>query len=154
MGRSQDAILTRIKGLQEDFLGFQREVLIGFLDYDHAKEFLKDEITAAEWDARLNDDAAIQAEMREYMAFAWEKVDNHRGISANRNIDKMTAFAWLLGRDDVIVALDAIPYPQYGAPKLKYLCDMFGFPMPDDEGLRRMAKGESCREICDEGCGR
>lgn len=150
--RSQDEIVARIKAHEagEDFFGFAREALIDALDFDHAKPYLKDGVTAQEWQ-QVTDfgDAA-----REYLAFAIGKIEAHRGISAERSVSKLTEYAWLLGRDDVVSAMDAADYPNYGAPKVKAFAEGMGFPWPDDKELARMARGESCVDDCEGGCGR
>lgn len=156
--RTQDEIVARMEALKaDDMLGFAREVLLVYLDFDHARPFIKSETTREQWDvasppADRTDEGALK-ETREYSAFAWEKVSNHRGISASRNIDKMPAWAWLLGRDDLIDDAMAVGYAQYGAPQLRVLCEGLGFAMPNDEALARMAEGRPCRPGCEEGCG-
>jgi len=96
----------------------------------------------------------MQATTR-YLAFAIRKVVDHRGISAERSVVKLREYAWLLGRDDAVVAMDAAAYPQYGAPKLKAFALAMGLPWPtDDIVLEHMASGQPCSPNCWEGCGR
>jgi hypothetical protein len=149
---TQDEIVTYL-GTHQSWLGFNVQALIPFLDFEHARSFLKDEVTAEEWEpTRLPlTEEGVLAEMREYMEFAWDKVENHRGISANRNVEKMEAWVWLLGRDDVLGRFLAAPYPQYGAPRLAQLCRDLSFPIPDGPGLVNMIAGRPCHEGC-EGC--
>jgi len=156
--RSQQEILERVRALNfgppiEDFLGFRREVLMGSLDYDHVKAWLKDGVTAEAWQP-LTTDTEVLAAAALYLVFAWEKATGHRGISANRSVDKLTEFAWLLGRDDLVEQMDAAPYPQYGVPKLVVFATGLGLTWPPGEDLTRMARGLPCRPGCDEGCGR
>lgn len=148
-----------------DFAG---EALISFLDYDHAKEFLRPEVTAEEWantrhsvggdapaHARVLVGADIPEQMAGYMRFAWGKVEDHRGISAGRSVQKLAALAWLTGDDEILpFSDDNNNYAQYGAPILKYICEKYGLPVPSDEGLLRMAQGLPCVEGCEQGCGR
>lgn len=103
----------------------------------------------------LSDDR-VRDEMRQYMAeVGWDKVLGHRGISAGRTVEKMTAWLWLLGDDEMVrFAEDDSNYPQYGAPILKAICEKYGFPIPDDPAARRMAVGRRCVPDCDEGCAR
>ncbi len=96
---------------------------------------------------------AVLAGMREYMPFAWGKVEDHRGISAERSVTKMEAWIWLLKDDEVLERVKAASYTQYGAPKLKVVCEQYHFPIPDSEAVRRMASGEQCSNSCENGCG-
>lgn len=44
------AIIAKIESLKDtDFLGFKISDLIGYLDYEHAKPYLKPEVTADQW---------------------------------------------------------------------------------------------------------
>jgi hypothetical protein len=152
MSRSQDEIVARIEGItdDEDVLGWSRDVLLGGLDYEHARPYLKPEITEAQWTEAT---ANVETEARNYLAFAIGKIRNHRGISASRSVDKLRAFAWLLGRDDVVAAMDAADYPQYGAPKVKAFAEGMGWDWPDHADLGRMAQGLPCEDTCADGCG-
>ena len=152
--RTQDEIVERMRGLDPvtDFLNWRREVLIGALDFEHAKEFLSPEATAEEW-KDAPDAADVRAEADAYYTFALGKIRDHRGISAERSVLKLTEYAWLLGRDDVVAAMDAAEYEQYGAPKVKAFAAGMGLEWPGEPGLTRMAAGQPCRPGCGEGCG-
>jgi len=88
----------------------------------------------------------------EYLEFAIGKIQGHRGISAGRSVDKLREMAWLLGRDDVMAAMDKADYQNYGAPKIKAFAEGMGLPWPDDEDLARMALGYPCTDDCEGGC--
>src|SRR5258708_17431040 len=122
-------------------LGFTGEALVTFLTFDEAAEVRAKDITAEAWaeTTKLRTREAILAEMTEYMAFAWGKVENHRSISASRSVTKFKAWVWLLGDPDLTA-----DYPQYGAPILREVCERFGFPIPEGSGLPRMANGDPC----------
>lgn len=161
--RTQEEIVTRIREKRDVIFGFEAEVLLPHLDYEHAKEFLKPEASREQWEGlhRNGDveerypltEAAALRDFRSYAEFAWGKAADHRGLSAGRSVEKLTAWAWLLGRDDVLVQVEKTDYAQYGCPKLKVICEAFGFPIPDDEGSQRMMRGEPCVVGCDMGCG-
>ena len=69
-------------------------------------------------------------------------------------MEKLIEYAWLLGRDDVVAAMEAAEYTNYGAPKVKAFAEGMGFPWPtDDPGLTRMADGLPCADDCLNGCG-
>lgn len=149
--RTADEIVAKIDKKQNELLGFWPEVLIEFLTFDDAKPFLKPEATADEWSTPTVQSREIIIEkMRDYMEFAWGKVENHRGISASRSVEKMEAWIWLLGDD---LDLDAIDYAQYGAPKLAAVCERYGFPIPDGAEIKNMINGRPCEPGCGQGCG-
>ncbi|NMC34574.1 MAG: hypothetical protein GYA36_19300 [Veillonellaceae bacterium] len=154
--RTQDEIVKKIRE-SESLFGFEKEVWLPFLDYEHAKPFLKPESTKEMWENVAAEDAVVLEQMRDYAAFGWEKIWDHRGISASRTIEKMKAWLWLLGTpeaDELIKFADADEnYPQYGAPILAKICRAYGFPIPDDAGIARMIEGKPCIDGCDEGCG-
>lgn len=153
--RSQEDIVARIAEIAgDDLFGFAREVLVDALDIDHARPFLIASATAEAWGDGHRDADQIHAAAVDYYNFALGKIENHRGLSADRSVDKLTQFAWLLGRDDVVTAMETAEYAQYGAPKVKAFGEGFGLPWPDDEAMVRMAQGKPCTDGCDEGCDR
>lgn len=130
--------------------------LVVFLKYEHAKKFLKDDVTEEGWNKDYIEYTKenVIKEMREYMEFAWDKASNHRGLSANRSITHFTHWLWLLEDDELLnIAEDGTNYAQYGCPILMQICDKYDLPVPDDEGIRRMARGEYCKPGCTMGCG-
>lgn len=159
--RAAKEIQTRMHEVEgTDFLGFQAEVLIEYLRFEEAREFLKEEARDDPEKAKKWNDATkpptrenLLADMKEYMAFAWGKVEDHRGISAGRSVDKMGSWLWLLEDEEGLRKVKTLPRAQYGAPVLKYVSERYGFPMPDTETARRMMKGEPCVPGCDMGCG-
>jgi hypothetical protein len=153
--RTQEEIVKKVKETEKKFLSFAPEVLLPYLDYDDAKPHIKPEITPDEWEklrSPLTEEAVLK-EAAQYMAtYGWDKAENHRGLSAGRTVDKMETWIWLLGEDDFLKEVEATRYENYGAPKLKLICEHFDWPLSDDEGVLRMAEGLPCRDGCDEGC--
>jgi hypothetical protein len=131
--RTRSEVLQRYKERQEEgrFFDFYNEVLLGYLTGYLTVENVKP----------LDHDS-IRQEAKEYMEFAWGKVIDHRGISANRSINKMEAWCWLLEVEPGTIDFDN--FPMYGAPILKQICLHFGWPMPDDSDAIAMANGEAC----------
>lgn len=129
--RSQDEILARIELRKEsDPLGFERGDYIDFLDFDHAKPYLKEGTTAEEWDEETKDHDAPLDAMRNYMPFAFGKAHGERGISAHRSLYHMTAWAWLSGDDeltDMIVREHNGNYHSYGLEILRKICEHCGW---------------------------
>lgn len=154
--RSQEEILARIETKRGDTLGWAFEVLAEALTFENAKPFLKEEVSEADWEG-LNTVDAVVGRAKEYLDFAVRKASDHRGISAERSTVKLAEYAWLLGRDDVVTAMDAAGYAQYGAPKVKAYGVGMGFWSAEhdsDQDFARMAQGELCSPDCEEGCGR
>lgn len=152
--RSQDEIVARIRAAAtDDWAGWRREVLATALTFEAAEGWRKEDVTAEEWGDPPTLES-LTADTRSYYEFALEKIANHRGISAGRSVEKLTEYAWLLGRDDIVAAMDAADYPQYGAPKVKAFAQGLGWwADPADPELARMADGLPCTDDCDEGCG-
>lgn len=141
----------------DDFFGFTGEVLLPFLPFDQVKEFLKSTAIAEKWEEpELLTHDNIISQMREYMKFALEKAENHRGISAGRSIEKMLAWLWLLSDEEIIIfAKTDGHYQNYGVPILKCIAEKYDFETPAGESwFENMAQGRPCYPGCDEGCGK
>lgn len=152
--RTQPEIRARFDAVRPvDVLGFKAEVLAECMSFEAAEGIRKDGITAEEWgDPPTLEQLTVTA--REYLGFAIEKIQGHRGISASRSVAKLEEYAWLLGRDDIVKAMDEADYPQYGAPKVKAFAEGMGWWADPGEILARMADGLPCEDECVEGCGR
>lgn len=150
-------IFDRIKQVENrDYMGFSTGVLLGYLPYKKAKEFLKEEATEEEWKHDNPSEKQVKGDMEEYMGFALGKVEDHRGISSGRSIEKMTEWLWLLGDDELVnFATDSEHYENYGAPILKKICDKYGIEndILETEAFINMSEGKPCCAECDEGCG-
>lgn len=151
--RTYDEIVQKCHDSDSCF-GFDLQVLVPYLPFEYAKEFLKDNTVEEEWNKKVIPltEEHIKAEMADYMEFAWEKVKDHRGISASRSIEKMVEWCWLLGdNDSVDFASDDKNYAMYGAPILCYISKKYDLPIPWNGDLKRMVKGDPCHEKC-HGC--
>ena len=120
--KTTEQILARIEELKDsDFFGFERSDLIDYLPFEHAKPYLKDGVTADEWEASTKDPVDC---IKEYMDFAWEKANNNRGISASRSMSHMSAWLWLAGEHDFLAKIgDLQDYEYYGKPQLREICE-------------------------------
>ena len=126
--RTDEEILAKMKAVEaDDFFGSIREDLIEFLPFEHAKPFLKDGVTAEQWAPAIKqrDRDTVIGLIRGYMNFAWDKANNGRGLSANRSLNHMQAWLWMLGEDEAADALFA-EYELYGKPQLRAICEHFG----------------------------
>lgn len=140
--------------LSDDFFGHANEVLCPYLSAEEVKPFCEQDADLSDWKQQPLERDTIVAEMAEYMTFAWEKAQDHRGLSAMRSVTKMQAWLWLLGDDETLAyAKNYDNYAQYGAPVLKKICEVYSFPIPDGEEIENMAKGLPCTSGCVMGCG-
>lgn len=124
--RGQDDIVARVQGA-DDMFGWAREVLLPYLGFDHARPFLNDGVTAEQWAECTEDPAVIRDAAHAYYVFALGKIEDERGISAERSVIKLREYAWLMGLDDVVAAMDAAQYSPYGAPKVAAFAAGLGF---------------------------
>lgn len=141
--RTQDEILAKITEWKpQDFFGFKIGDLIGYLDYEHAKEFLKEDTKPEDWKPAINERDFILAEMREYMPFAWEKANGCRGLSAGRSLAHYTAWIWLLGDESNFGDLEQ--YEHYGKDNLRAICEHYGWDASQwDDGQRVNSETEA-----------
>lgn len=127
MIRTQDEIVERIR-LREpkDYFGFEIGEYIAYLDFEHAKEFLKEGTTAEEWNEAIKTRLPPKEAMIDYMPFAFEKAHGQRGISANRSIGHMIAWAWLIndGWATKIETAYGADYRDYGLHILRMICEL------------------------------
>lgn len=127
--RTQKEILKRIRMIKKsDWMGTQQSDLIGYLSFENAKPYLRDGVKRSDWsDLSESDDDTMKdmiiSEILNYMEFAWDKANDCRGISANRSLDHMKAWLWLLGYDHI----DLDEYTHYGKPQLRAICEHFGW---------------------------
>lgn len=151
--RTQEQILARFRTIApgDDEWGFRTDVITdamtlptlqaAFPDHDPQK-------IAEVWQP-----TDVLDHARQYLEFAIGKILDHRGLSASRSVTKLREYAWVLGRDDVVDAMDAAGYAQYGAPKVQAFAQGMGWPWPADVELKRMAAGQLCEPGCEMGCG-
>ena len=139
---------------EEDWGGFIFEVVGVFLSGDEAREFCKPDADLSDWPLEELSEERVLETMRDYMELAWDKARGHRGISADRSVQKMAAWLWILGDDEMVAFAEADDnYAQYGVPILKRISEKYGFPVPSGEDVERMSKGLPCVEGCQGGCG-
>lgn len=160
--RTTAEIITRIEAVQRggDFFGTQTNDLLAALDFEHAKSYLREGVTAEQWaEAMVATEGGIRDAAAGYLEFAVGKALNHRGISASRSVDHFRAWVFLLGTDEQLAQLESTEYEQYGVPQLAVAAEILEIPMTWDAllaaspELANMAKGEPCEPGCDSGCG-
>ncbi len=81
MMKTQEEILARMNGKEhQDLFETQHSDLLIYLDFENAKEFLKEGVTKEEFDKCKKE--SPKWEIKEYMSFALDKCTRHRGLSA------------------------------------------------------------------------
>ncbi|AMM44243.1 hypothetical protein BJD78_gp73 [Arthrobacter phage KellEzio] len=160
--RTQEEILKWARREIEkptDLFGAKATDLLELLDFEHAKEFLKEGTTEEVWKQHwISDEAGIRDSAGKYFPFALEKAGSHRGLSADRATQHFAVWVWVIGTDEQYASYVDTDYSQYGVPKIIKAAEVFGVreeldSLLDDE-LRRMATGLPCTPECMEGCGR
>lgn len=138
--RSQEEIAKEMAEIIEEknFMDFRPEVIIHYLNWEHAKPFLTEEyVKAVESGEKVfkavdTIEECVQ-DFLDYMNFAWGKSINQRGISASRSVAKLGMWAWLMNRQDISDVLnDDYLYNPYGAPALIKACEMLGITVPEE----------------------
>jgi hypothetical protein len=152
--RTQEDILEYLK-THNSFFGFNLDVLLPYLSYAQATELADLAISEEEWNPhRLSSPALYELaynDMKQYFAFALGKAEDHRGLSANRSVEKLCTWAWLLGVDYDFQK--EFSYEQYGVPILAGIGLVFDFELPlEEEWFLNMGQGYACCEDCEEGC--
>lgn len=136
--RTQEEILARIKSHEElkDVFTTHFAImdLLEFLDYDYAKEYVKESITPKEWAKSVVTDPIKK--IKDYMPFAWMKAMDERGLSSIRSVVHMTEWLWLAADYKLFDLLDNGLYGYYGTDALKVICKKYEIPLEDKHGRK------------------
>ncbi|MCT1430595.1 hypothetical protein M3G50_07490 [Brachybacterium muris] len=132
--RTQDQIVARMEDVKPgDVFGFKADLLLGYLDFEHAKPFLKEEATADAWAEAVADIKPPAQAGAEYVPFAVGKIRDERGISASRSVQKFAEWAWLDGQDDLADQIDDDRnYGWYGDQAVRLYTDHYGLTWPEE----------------------
>lgn len=132
LNRTPEEIIKHIQDAN-DMFGFQSEVLVAYLTFEQAKPLLKPDAQASNWGATITDVKEAAQDFLDYMTFAWMKAKDRRGISASRSIEKLAAWLWLMGREDLeeLILRDEL-YNPYGAPALIAVCEKMRVAVPKE----------------------
>lgn len=122
--RTQEEIVERFKARKEyDIFGWEVNEYLYYLDYKHAKPFLKADTKDKSWEIEKMTPAE---KIKDYMKFAWEKANGCRGISAGRSLSHMVAWLWLDGQDKFLEEWHNLEdYEYYGKPQLIAICELY-----------------------------
>lgn len=141
--RNQEEIVARIRAVEErDFFGTERSDLIHYLEFAHAKPFIKDEVTEAEWLKAREEIKSPRDEILKYLPFAWDKANGCRGLSAQRSLAHFKAWVWLDGQDKMADSMEE--YDRYGKKHLVTVSQWYEFNWrAADDNHWRNHEGES-----------
>ncbi len=141
--RTLDEVRTKFDQslAEERMMNFEVEVLASYL---------ADKLTDPS-EVRPLKEEEVKAELLDYLGFAFDKAINHRGISASRSVEKLAAWAWVLGLDELVAfAADDKNYSYYGVPVLKKFAAHFGVEPP--LAIQNWENGKPCEPDCIQGC--
>jgi len=134
--RKQEEIIDHIEKC-ENIFGWQKDDLILYLSFKNIKkmdifkeEYIKDiELGKEKWKKLTNP----LKEIKDYMPFAFNKALNKRGISAERSINHMLAWVWLINDKLYQNIKDSYEYEycDYGMLILKMICHHFKIDYSD-----------------------
>lgn len=137
--RTQEEILEKYKEYEDDgrMFDFRPEVLLEHLSYENSSQFLSDKYKAKISSGEIkysfvNNVLEATQDFLDYMVFAWMKAQDERGLSASRSIQKLSAWLWLLNREDLESKIneDGL-YNPYGAPALVEVCKALEINAPE-----------------------
>lgn len=125
--RTEEQILARLEEVKgQDFFGFKTEVLVLFLTFENVKPYLNDDVTEEKWE-EIRPKGTPAEQGAEYLPFAIGKIEDERGISANRSVQKFAEWAWLDGQDDLAEQIDdEANYGWYGDQAVRLYADHYG----------------------------
>lgn len=117
-------IKARYEEVADRIFDFQGSDILPYMDFEDAKPFLKDGVTAEQLIEARDEGGPLKAAF-DYMPFAWEKANDCRGLSAGRSVDHLKAWLWFAGYD-LDADFDRL-YQFYGKPCLVIASELLGF---------------------------
>lgn len=135
--------------------GHDIDILLNYIPYVYAKEFLIDTDDFYKWDLTVREPTKenVLMDMEKAMFIIWAKILFHTHLSGVRNIERMCSWLWLLDDKKLLkFAIEGNNYPMYGAPIFAKICEKYNFKMPTSKKIQNMVNGEPCSPNCKEGC--
>lgn len=128
---TQDELLARIAERRPaDPFGFELGDYAVFLDAAHAATLGLD-VASEPWVTEPWSRDALLVQMRDYLAFAFGKANDQRGLSANRSVMHFVAWTWLAGDRGLSAEIERMfreEYRYYGKLILRRVADHYGWP--------------------------
>lgn len=130
--KTQEQILERLNNV-DDFMGIQKSDLIDFMDFENAKEFLKEDYVSdvesgtKKWEAETD----ARSKIIDYLPFAFGKAYGQRGISAGRSLLHFKTWIWLDDEDFYSKMSGGFEnYSNYGLSQLIKIAKHYGQEIP------------------------
>jgi hypothetical protein len=133
--RTDDEILERFKMRRSVSDHDEWFLYLQTLPFHLVKDYLHPNVDSKQWDDDRKSYFEIKKEAIEYLAFAWDKANDKKGLSAARSIRHYLAWMWLLGSN----AFDDLfnDYKYYGKPQLERISNFFNVSWKElDDGVR------------------
>lgn len=127
--RTAQEIKTRFES-SGDLFGTQKSDLIEFMEYEDAKPYLKEDYIALieKWEEKWEKRTEAKQLILDYMAFAYDKAESQRGLSAGRSMLHFRTWIWI---DDPIfyeeIISDIDNYTDYWIPTLDKIAAHYGY---------------------------
>lgn len=139
--RSQSEIVARMKDPEvvdrDTPWGVERSRYLMALEYENAREFLRQDQDPKQWNAGImRTEEQVREEAVSYLRHAWEKANGQRALSAQRSLLHFAGLLWLIGSPEADSLIDELDdWTHYGKPQLVKISDLFGFPWREhDDG--------------------
>lgn len=101
---------------------------------------------------RFESDEVTRQRAIDHLPLAWQKVRDHLQFACGWSAIRYDAWLWRLLQDEPYWQWLALPYRNFGAPRLLGASILLGAEQPTDEEVMRMAHGQPCQQDCTRGC--
>jgi len=126
--RTQEEVVQKMLDTVDQPLNFVPEVIVLYLSKENLNAGLEEKVS--DWTSITTIEETAQ-DFLDYLNFGWEKAFDQRGLSAGRTIDKLGAWLWLMGRDDLVKLIsDESLHDPYGMPALIAVSEKLGIDIP------------------------
>ena len=123
--KTEQEILDAMADMKwKDLFGTRMGDIMEGLSFEKAKPWLKETAKPEDWTKiQLTSDKQIYDQAVKYLDFAQEKIDNQRGLSANRSMYHYQAWLWLMNAPQEIQDVAWRDYDDYGQENLNEIRD-------------------------------
>ena len=126
--RTDKEIVERLKEIESnDEYGFERNYLLEYLSFSHAKPFLKEGVTEEEWDnvRPKSDEDSLVNRIEEHLEVAWFMANNRRTLQCKKSLSLLRALTWMK-RDGLFpILLSEEKFRYHGKPQFAILSNSF-----------------------------
>jgi len=138
--RTQEEITQRIqKVASTDHLGFERASLLEYLDFEHARDYLREGVTKKQWDdvRPYNNVVSIYTRIKSRLPEAWERANQGKRLASTSSMSFFRSWLWLMGEEEL--AEEMLPLIWLGKCQLLIVSRFtnFGWEEVDDDRWRQ-----------------